>query len=317
MVKLELNPNHGLQPREESRESGIQRNGRGEAWYALRELVRHHGTKVLGDPKIGLLARANPALAPYGTMLEAFARAGLYATYLDHVEQGREKDAAIRAAADRLAPVGTPQREAAEWVCRINWRVVERRRPSPSAPAPQQRTKQRRSTPSRSISLPSFKFRRAKKKKEEKDGHPLWATVLCIARMLLGLGVMAVVLYKSGAVSLLARMDENLWRHLPETVQQLILHAPPVAWERWLVESLAQRPPMLEFAKLVLHQAWYPAGIACLMLWGGYLTVFAPLAAHQSQGLIRQMLGGAVALVVLAMLSLFGVSALYAIAFLW
>lgn len=295
----------------------MQRNGQGEAQHALRELVRHYGTKVLGDPKIGQLARANPALAPYGAMLEAFARAGLYATYLDHVEQGREKDAAIRAAADRLAPVDTPQRAAAEWVCRVNWRVVERRRPSPSAPAPQQRTKQRRSAPSRSISLPSFKFRRAKKKKEEKDGHPLWATVLCIARMLLGLGLMAVVLYKSGAVSLLARMDENLWLHLPETVQQFILHAPPVAWERWLVESLAQRPPMLEFAKLVLRQAWYPAGIACLMLWGGYLTVFAPLAAHQGQGLIRQMLGGAVALVVLAMLSLFGVSALYAIAFLW
>lgn len=184
----------------------MQRNGQGEAQHALRELVRRYGTKVLGDPKIGQLARANSALAPYGAMLEAFARAGLYATYLDHVEQGREKDAAIRAAADRLAPVGTPQRAAAEWVCRVSWR---------------------------------------------------------------------------------------------------------------LVESLAQRPPMLEFAKLVLHQAWYPAGIACLMLWGGYLTVFAPLAAHQGQGLIRQMLGGAVALVVLAMLSLFGVSALYAIAFLW
>ena len=51
----------------------MQRNGQGEAWYALRELVRHHGTKVLGDPKIGLLAQSNPALAPYGAMLEAFA----------------------------------------------------------------------------------------------------------------------------------------------------------------------------------------------------------------------------------------------------
>ena len=175
----------------------MQRNGQGEAQHALRELVRRYGTKVLGDPNIGQLARANPALAPYGAMLEAFARAGLYATYLDHVEQGREKDAAIRAAADHLAPVGTPQRAAAEWVCRVNWRVVERRRPSPSASAPQQRTKQRRRAPSRSISLPSFKFRRSKKKKEEKDGHPLWATVLCIARLLLGLGLMAVVLYKS------------------------------------------------------------------------------------------------------------------------
>ena len=212
-----------------------------------------------------------------------------------------------------LAPACTPQRAAAEWVCRVNWRVVERRRPGPSSPAPQQRTKQRRRAPSRSISLPSFKFRRSKKKKEEKDGHPLWATVLCIARMLLGLGVMAVALYKSGAVSLLARMDENLWLRLPETVQQFILHAPPVAWERWLVESLAQRPPMLEFAKLVLRQAWYPAGIACLMLWGGYLTVFAPLAAHQGQGLIRQLLGGAVARGVLAMLAVCGVSALYAL----
>ena len=317
MVKLELNPNHGLQPREESRESGIQRNGQGEAWYALRELVRHHGTKVLDDPKIGQLAQSNPALAPYGAMLEAFARAGLYAKYLDHVEQGRGKDAAVRAAADRLAPVGTPQRSAAEWVCRVNWRVVERRRPSPSAPTKQQSTQQRRCAPSRSISLPSFKRKTSKKNKKEKDGHPLWATVLCVARMLFGLGLMAAVLYKSGAVSLLARMDESMWQWLPETVQQIILHAPPVSWERWLVESLAQRPPVLEFAKLVIRQAWYPAGISCLMLWGGYLTALAPLAAHQGQGLIRQMFGGAVALVVLAVLSLFGVSALYAIAFLW
>ena len=64
MVKLELNPNHGLQPREESRESHMQRNGQGEAQHALRELVRRYGTKVLGDPNIGQLARANPALAP-------------------------------------------------------------------------------------------------------------------------------------------------------------------------------------------------------------------------------------------------------------
>ena len=63
----------------------MQRNGQGEAQHALRELVRRYGTKVLGDPKIGQLARANPALAPYGAMLEAFAKAGLYATYLDHV----------------------------------------------------------------------------------------------------------------------------------------------------------------------------------------------------------------------------------------
>lgn len=312
MVKLELNPNHGLPPREESRESNIQ----GEAWLALRELVRRYGTRVLGDPKIGQLARSHPALAPYGEMLEAFARRGLYAKYLGHVEQGREKDASIRAAADCLAPVGTPQRAAAEWVCRVNWRVVERRRPRPSASAAQQRSQPKRSPPSRSISLPSFK-RRTPKPKREKDGHLLWATVLCVARMLLGLALMAVVLYKSGAVSLLTRMDEGLWLRLPETVQQLILHAPPVSWERWLVESLPQRPPMLEFAKLVIRQAWYPAGIACLMLWGGYLTVFAPLAAHQGQGLIRQMFGGAVALAVLAVLSGFGVSALYAIAFLW
>ena len=149
-----MKPKQGVQPGEGARESRMQRNGEGEAQHALRELVRRYGTKVLDDPKIGQLARANPSLAPYGAMLEAFARAGLYATYLDHVEQGREKDAAIHAAADRLAPVGTPQRAAAEWVCRVNWRVVERRRPSPSAPAPQPRPKQRRSAPSLSLIPP-------------------------------------------------------------------------------------------------------------------------------------------------------------------
>ena len=290
-----------------SKSWGTTQRGVKREWYTAQRAGR------------GLVCAAGAGASPRNesAMLEAFARAGLYAKYLDHVEQGREKDAAVRAAADHLAPVGTPQRSAAEWVCRVNWRVVERRRPSPSAPAKQQCTQKRRRAPSRSISLPSFKRKTSKKNKKEKDGHPLWATVLCVARMLFGLGLMAAVLYKSGAVSLLARMDESMWQWLPGTVQQFILHAPPVPWERWLVESLAQRPPMLEFAKLVIRQAWYPAGFACLMLWGGYLTALAPLAAHQGQGLIRQMFGGAVALVVLAVLSLFGVSALYAIAFLW
>lgn len=297
-------------------------NSRGEALHALRELVGRYGTDVLGDPqKIGQLARANPALAPYGEMLESFARKGMYERFRDRVKNGREGDVAIRAAADHLAEGDLSKRAAAEWVCRANWRVMESYRPS--RPAQSAQSSQRSRKPARSLSLPSRRPRKKKRKKKErkesksKDGNSLWETLICVARMLLGLVLIIFVLYHMGAVSLLARMDSRLWQHLPQAVQQIILQAPPISRELWMVESLADRPPILEFAKMVVRRSWYPAVMACLALWGGYLLVFAIPAAHQGQGLFRQIFGGAVALGVLAVVSMLGMSALFAILFLW
>lgn len=292
-------------------------NARSRALHALRGLVGRYGLKVLGDPHIGQLAQTDPDLAPYGAMLEAFARAGLYERFREQVKQGQTVEEAVRTGVEQLAGTDAGKRAAAAWVCRANWRMMET--VHLSRPVPQAQAARRARKPARSISLPSLKRKKKRQKRQSSgDGvNPLWATVLCVARILLGLALMAAVLYLVGAVSLLARMDGQMWQRLPQGVQQIILQAPQVSRELWTVEGLVNRPPVLEFVRLVAHRAWYPAVMACLGLWGAYLAAFAIPAAHQGQGLFRQMFGSGVALAALAVLSMLGMSALFAILMLW